>query len=67
MKRRKIESYITVILIYILSSFIIKDQSYTNIMMYTITIESIMITPLAYKIFDNKTGEKRRREILSSM
>jgi accessory gene regulator B len=61
--RRKIECLITVMISFLLSIYIIKDQVVSNIMMYSITIESFMITPLAYKIFDNKYGIERLKEI----
>ena len=64
MKRQKCESLIMVFAIFLLSSFVIKDRVIANLFMYMITAESMMITPIAYKVFDNKTGEKRRREIL---
>lgn len=63
-KRQKIVSCFIVLIIYILSTFIITDRTITNLFMYMIFIESFMITPLAYKIFDNKTGEERRKAIL---
>ncbi len=65
--RQKIESIITVGMVYLLCTFVIKDHVITNMFMYMITFESFMITPLAYKIFKNKTGEERRNEILRSM
>lgn len=65
--RQKIECYVMVILVYILSTFIIKDSTISNIFMYMITVESLMITPIAYKIFDNKYGKERKEEIQSSM
>jgi accessory gene regulator B len=60
--RRKIECLITIMVSFLLSIYI-KDQIVTNIMMYSITIESFMITPLAYKIFDNKYGIERLKEL----
>lgn len=66
-RRQKIECYITILIIYFFSAFVIKNQMYSNMFMYVITIESLMLTPLAYKIFDNKLGTERRNEILSSM
>lgn len=65
--RQKIESVITVGIVYLISTFIIKNQIISNIFMYMITIESLMITPIAYKVFKNKSGEERRKEILKSM
>lgn len=65
--RQKIESVITVGLVYLLCTFVIKDHVITNMFMYMITFESLMITPFAYKIFKNKSGEERRNEILKSM
>lgn len=65
--RQKIESVVTVGVVYLISTFIIKNQIISNIFMYMITIESLMITPIAYKIFKNKNGEERREEILKSM
>lgn len=65
--RQKIESVIMVGLIYLISTFIIKNHVISNIFMYMITVESLMITPFAYKIFKNKSGEERRNEILKSM
>ena len=38
----------------------------TNLFMYMITVESLLITPIAYRIFHNEYGEKRRREIEQS-
>jgi accessory gene regulator B len=61
--RQKVECYITIVISYLLSIYIIKDQVISNVILYTITIESFMITPLAYKIFDNKYGIERKREI----
>lgn len=66
-KRQKIEAITMIIFIYILSMFVIKNQSIASLNMYMLTIESFMITPIAYKIFDNKSGEERRNEILKSM
>ena len=43
------------------------NQSIASLNMYMLTVESFMITPIAYKIFDNKNGEERRNEILKSM
>ena len=63
-KKQKIESILMVFLIYFLSIVVIKERAITNLFMYMITIESLMITPLAYKIFDNKTGDERRKAIL---
>ena len=66
-KRQKLESIIMIIFIYFLSMFVIKDQSIASLNMYMLTVESFMITPIAYKLFDNKSGEERRNEILKSM
>lgn len=66
-KRQKIESVSMVAFIYFLSMFVIKEQCISNLCMYMLTVESFMITPVAYKIFDNKSGEERRNEILKSM
>ncbi|MBR4110451.1 MAG: accessory gene regulator B family protein [Clostridia bacterium] len=66
-KRQKLESIIMIIFIYFLSIFVIKDQSIASLNMYMLTVESFMITPIAYKLFDNKSGEERRNEILKSM
>ncbi len=66
-KRQKIEATFMVFVIYVLSTFVIKGDIIANLFMYMITVESTMITPLAYKIFKNKTGEERRKEIQSSM
>lgn len=62
--KQKVASCIMVVTIYAVSTFIIKNKVITNLFMYMITIESIMITPLAYKVFDNKTGDERRKAIL---
>lgn len=64
MKKQKLESVIMVLAVYIFSTFIIKENVLTNLFMYMITSESLMITPLAYKIFKNKYGKERREEIL---
>lgn len=64
MKRQKIESVLMVIAVYIICTFVIKEKVLTNLFMYMITSESLMITPLAYKIFHNKYGKERREEIL---
>lgn len=66
MKRQKIESICMVVLIYSLSTFVIKERVITNLFMYMITVESFMITPLAYKVFKNKNGKERREEILKN-
>ena len=66
-KRQKIESLLTISVVYIFSTFIIQEQIIGNLFMYMITVESLMITPIAYKLFDNKSGEERRNEILKSM
>lgn len=66
-KRQKLESIIMIVFIYFLSTFLIKNQSVASLNMYMLTVESFMITPIAYKIFDNKNGEERRKEILKSM
>lgn len=66
-KRQKIESIIMIIFIYFLNMFIIKGQSIASLNMYMLTVESFMITPIAYRLFDNKSGEERRNEILKSM
>lgn len=63
-KRQKVISCCIVLIVYLLSTFIIKDKTITNLFMYMIFVESFMITPFAYKIFDNKTGEERRKAIL---
>lgn len=65
-KRQKIESLITVTVVFLLSTFFIKNSVITNLFMYMITAESLMITPIAYKIFKNKTGEERRKKILEN-
>lgn len=65
MKRQKVESVLMVTTVYIICTFIIKERVLTNLFMYMITSESLMITPLAYKIFHNKYGKERREEILS--
>lgn len=64
MQKQKLESVIMVLVVYIFSTFIIKENVLTNLFMYMITSESVMITPLAYKIFKNKYGKERREEIL---
>lgn len=66
-KRQKIESLLTISVVYIFSTFIIQEQIIGNLFMYMITVESFMITPIAYRLFDNKSGEERRNEILKSM
>lgn len=66
-KRQKIESLLTVGVVYIISTFIIKEQIIGNLFMYMLTVESLMITPAAYKLFDNKSGEERRNEILGKV
>lgn len=66
-KRQKIESISMIIFIYLLSMFVIKEQSIASLNLYMLTVESFMITPIAYKLFDNKSGEERRNEILKSM
>ena len=66
-KRQKIESIVMIAFIYFLSMFVIKEQSIASLNMYMLTVESFMITPIAYKLFDNKSGEERRNEILKSM
>lgn len=63
-RKQKIISCSILIIIYVLSEFAIKNRIVTNIFMYMITIESFMITPIAYKLFNNKTGEERRKAIL---
>ena len=59
-KRQKIEAISMIGLIYFLSMFVIKNQSIASLNMYMLTVESLMITPIAYKIFNNKSGEERR-------
>lgn len=66
-KRQKVESIAMVILVYIFSTFVIKEKVLSNLFIYMIVAESLMITPLAYKLFKNKNGDERRKEILSSM
>lgn len=66
-KKQKIEAVLMVVLIYFFSTFVIKNNIISNLLMYMITIESIMITPIAYKIFDNKYGDERRKSIEESM
>lgn len=66
-KRQKFESLLMICLVYIFSTFVIEKQVISNLFMYMLTVESIMITPIAYKVFKNKNGEERRNEILKSM
>lgn len=66
-KRQKFESLLMICLVYIFSTFVIEKQVISNLFMYMLTVESIMITPIAYKVFKNKSGEERRNEILKSM
>jgi accessory gene regulator protein AgrB len=61
--KQKIESFLTVAILYLLSVFFIKDSAISNLVIFTMTIESFMITPFAYKIFDNKYGIDRINEI----
>lgn len=63
-KRRwqKIKSYIAVILIYIYAVLISKDQVISNICVLTTMIQSLNMTPIAYKIAKCEYGEVSKIE-----
>lgn len=61
-RKQKIKSYIAVIIIYIYAILITKEQIVSNICVLTTLIQSLNMTPMAYKIFKCEYGEVSKIE-----
>lgn len=61
-RRQKIESYIVMIILFIIAIFLINDKVVSNILIYSTLLQSICMTRIVYKITKNQYGHEVYKE-----